>query len=159
MVKFQFFLHNSKRIPFPTHSCLVWYSFCTIIIIIHAFVSRVSMSFSVDETLLPTKAWTPINKLLIMWKSDLTDKMKRSFFQAAVVSILLYGFTTWMLTKQLEEKLDSNYTKCCEQYWTSPGGNTPQSTNYRATYLPSQKLSKLEEPDMQDTAGEAGTSS
>ena len=39
------------------------------------------------------------------------------------------------------------------------GGNTPQSTSYTATYLPSRKLSKLEEPDMQDTAGEAGTSS
>ena len=41
-----------------------------------------------------TKAWTAINKLSIIWKSDLTDKMKRSFFQAAVVSILLYGCTT-----------------------------------------------------------------
>ena len=29
-----------------------------------------------------------------IWKSDLTDKMKHSFFQAAVVSILLYGCTT-----------------------------------------------------------------
>ena len=28
-----------------------------------------------------------------------------------------------------------------------------------ATYLPSLKLSKLDEPDMPDTAGEAGTSS
>ena len=35
----------------------------------------------------------------------------------------------------------------------------PQSINYTATYLPSRKLSKLDEPDMQDTAGEAGTSS
>ena len=42
--------------------------------------------------------------------SDLTDKMKRSFFQAAVVSILLYGCTTWTLTKRLEKKLDGNYT-------------------------------------------------
>ena len=41
-----------------------------------------------------TKAWTAINRLLIIWKSDLTDKMKRSFFQAAVVSILLYGCTS-----------------------------------------------------------------
>ena len=32
-----------------------------------------------------TKAWTAIDKLSIIWKSDLTDKMKRSFFQAAVV--------------------------------------------------------------------------
>ena len=35
-----------------------------------------------------TKAWTAINRLSIIWKSDLTDKMKRSFFQAAVTSIL-----------------------------------------------------------------------
>ena len=47
----------------------------------------------------------------------------------------------------------------CEQSWTSPGDNTPQSTNYTASYLPSQKLSKLDKPDMQDTAGEAGMSS
>ena len=37
--------------------------------------------------------------------------MKRSFFQAAVTSILLYGCTTWMLTKRLEKKLDGNYTR------------------------------------------------
>ena len=37
--------------------------------------------------------------------------MKRSFFQAAVVSILLYGGTTWTLTKRLEKKLDGNYTR------------------------------------------------
>ena len=48
------------------------------------------------------KAWTAINRLSIIWKSDLTDKMKRSFFQAAVTSILLYGCTTWTLTKRLE---------------------------------------------------------
>ena len=36
-----------------------------------------------------TKAWTAIDRLLIKWKSDLTDKMKRSFFQAAAISILL----------------------------------------------------------------------
>ena len=37
--------------------------------------------------------------------------MKRSFFQAAVVSILLYGCTTWTLRKRLEKKLDCNYTR------------------------------------------------
>ena len=58
-----------------------------------------------------TKAWTAIDRLSIIWRSDLTDKMKRSFFQAAVVSILLYGCTTWTLTKRLEKKLDGNYTR------------------------------------------------
>ena len=37
--------------------------------------------------------------------------MKRSFFQAAVVSILLYGCTTWTLTKRREKRLDGNYTR------------------------------------------------
>ena len=58
-----------------------------------------------------TKAWTAINRLSTIWKSDLTDKMKRSFFQAAVTSILLYGCTTWTLTRRLEKKLDGNYTR------------------------------------------------
>ena len=39
------------------------------------------------------KAWTAINRLSLISKSDLIDKMKRSLFQAAVVSILLYGCT------------------------------------------------------------------
>ena len=37
--------------------------------------------------------------------------MKRSFFQAAVVSILLYGCTTWTLTKRLDKRLGGNYTR------------------------------------------------
>ena len=56
-------------------------------------------------------AWTAIDRLSIIWKSNLTDKMKCSFFQAVVVSILLYGCTTWTLTKRLEKKLDGNYTR------------------------------------------------
>ena len=37
--------------------------------------------------------------------------MKRSFFQATVVSILLYGCTSWTLTKRLEKKLEANYSR------------------------------------------------
>ena len=51
--------------------------------------------------------------------------MKRSFFQAAVVSILLYGCTTWTLTKRLEKKLDGNYTRMLrailnKSWWQHP---------------------------------------
>ena len=44
---------------------------------------------------------------------DSTEDSKRDgcFFQAAVTSILLYGCTTWTLTKRLEKKLDGNYTR------------------------------------------------
>ena len=58
-----------------------------------------------------TKAWTAIDSLSVIWKSNLTDKMERSFFQAAIVSILLYGCTTWTLTKRMEKKFDGNYTR------------------------------------------------
>ena len=37
------------------------------------------------------KAWTAIDRPSVIWKSDLTDKIKRSFFQSVVVLILLYG--------------------------------------------------------------------
>ena len=37
--------------------------------------------------------------------------MKCSFFQASVMSILLYRCTTWTLTKRMKKKLDGNYTR------------------------------------------------
>ena len=52
-----------------------------------------------------------IDNLSVIWKSVLTDKMKRSCFQAVTVSILLYGYTTWTLIKRREKKLDGNYTR------------------------------------------------
>ena len=57
------------------------------------------------------KAWTANDKLSVIRKSDQTNKIKRSFFQAADVSILLYGCTIWTLAKSLEKKLDGNYTR------------------------------------------------
>ena len=72
-----------------------------------------------------TKAWTVINRLLIVWKADLTDKIKRSFFQAAVVSILLYGCTTWTLTKRLKKKLDGNYTRMLRAILNKSWGQHP----------------------------------
>ena len=76
--------------------------------------SYLGSSVSSTETDINTrllKAWTVIDMLSVIWKSNLTDKMQRSFFQAAVVSTLLYECTTWTLTKRMEKKLDSNYTR------------------------------------------------
>ena len=72
--------------------------------------SSVSSTETDKDTRL-AKAWTAIDRLSVIWKSDLTDKMKRSFFQAVVVSILLYGCTTWKLTKRMKKKLGDNYTR------------------------------------------------
>ena len=103
------------------------------------------------------KARIANDRLSVIWKSDLTDKIKRSFFQVGVVSILLYGCTTWMLTKRVEEKLTPITQECCKPYWTSPEGNTPLNSRCTATYYQSRKLLKLDEPDLRDTAGEVRT--
>ena len=57
------------------------------------------------------KPGTAINRLSVIWKSDLPDKIKHSFFRSVVVLILLYGCTTWMLSKCMEKNLDGNYTR------------------------------------------------
>ena len=68
-------------------------------------------STATDINMWLAKAWTAIDRLSVISKSDLADKIKRSFFQAAAVSLLLYGFTTWTLTKRIEKRFDGNYTK------------------------------------------------
>ena len=88
-------------------------------------------STETDINMQLAKSWTAINGLSVIWKTDLTDKIKRSFFQAAVMSILLYGCTTWMLTKCMEKSLTTFTQKCFKQYWTSPGGNNPKAASIR----------------------------
>ena len=57
----------------------------------------------------------------------------------------------------MEKKLTQ---ECCELYWTSPGSNTPQKQQLCGhTTTNHEKLSKLDEPDMWDTAGEVKTNS
>ena len=51
------------------------------------------------------------NRLLITWKSNLSDTIKWNFFQAAVVSIILYRCSTWTLTNCIEKKKVRNCTR------------------------------------------------
>ena len=57
--------------------------------------------FNIVAGVLPGDTLAPY--LFIIWKSHLTDKMKRNFFQAEVMSILLNGCTTWTLTKHMKK--------------------------------------------------------
>ena len=50
------------------------------------YLGRSISSTERDINMQLTKAWTAIDWLSVIWKSDLTNKMKCSFFQAAVVS-------------------------------------------------------------------------
>ena len=85
-----------------------------------------------------TETWTAIDRLSIIWKSNLTDKMKRSFFKAAVVLILLYGCTTWTLTKWLEKKLDGNYTRMLRSILNKSWCNdTPHTLHHSSNHFPS----------------------
>ena len=115
------------------------------------------------ETLVNTrlrKAWTAINRQSVIWKSDLTDKMKRSFFQAVIVSTLLYGCTTWTITRRLEKELDRNYTRMLRAILNESWRQHPTKHQlYGHLPTPSRKLSKLDEPDMQDTSAKVGTGS
>ena len=52
-------------------------------------------------------AWTALDRLSAIWKSDLSDKIERNFFQEAIVSILLHGCTMWTLSKGMEKKQDN----------------------------------------------------
>ena len=87
-----------------------------------------------------TKAWTAINRLSIIWKSDQTDKMKRSFFQAAVPSILLYGCSTWTNKTAGEEarrQLHKNAASNLEQVLAASPHKTPTvrpPTSYHENY-------------------------
>ena len=81
------------------------------------------------------------------------------FFRAAVMSILLDGCTTWTLTKRLEKKIDGNYTRMLRAILNESWRQHPTKHQLYGHLPPSRKLSKLDEPDTQDTAGVAETSS
>ena len=73
---------------------------------------------------------------------------KRIFLQAAVVSILLYGCTSRKLSKHVEKKIDGNYSRMLEAILIK------SCSSSTATYNSPRKLSKFDEPDILDTAGE-----
>ena len=109
-----------------------------------------------------TKAWAAIDRLSIIWKSDLTDKMKRSFFQAAVVLILLYGCTTWTLTKRLKKKLSGNYTRMLRAILKKSLRQHPIRHQLYGHLPPITKTIQTRHAGKtrtQDTAGEARTNS
>ena len=49
-----------------------------------------------DVNILIARAWTVIDRLSIIWKSNLSAMIKQDFFQSVPVSVLQYECTTWM---------------------------------------------------------------
>ena len=105
------------------------------------FSSNISSTKS-DVNICITKAWTALDGISIIWKSDHSAKIKWDFLQAVGVSALIYGCTTWMLMKCREKKRDGNYTRLLCVIWTNPENSTLKNRICTATYLSSYKLNK-----------------
>ena len=56
-------------------------------------------------------AWSSVNKLERIWKSNISRDLKIKFFRACVESILIYNSETWTITRAMETKIDGLYTK------------------------------------------------
>ena len=54
-------------------------------------------------------AWEPLNTMKNVWKSNLADSIKLQLFRATAETVLLYGCTTWSLSKADEKSLDGTY--------------------------------------------------
>ena len=64
-----------------------------------------------DITMRIGKAWSALQKLNVIWKSRLKRQLKINLFRATVETVLIYGATTWTLTKSLTRRLDGVYTR------------------------------------------------
>ena len=87
-----------------------------------------------DINTLLAKAWATIDRLSVIWKSNLSDTIIRNFFPAAVVSILLNGCTTLSLTKCMEEKPDGNCPRILRAILNKSWGRRPTKSSCTATY-------------------------
>ena len=91
-----------------------------------------------DINICQAKAWNIIDRLSILWKFDLSNKIKQDFFQAVAVSIQIYGCTIWTQTKCIEKKLNENNTRMLRAVLN----NTQQNNSWTATCLSSHTLFK-----------------
>ena len=90
-----------------------------------------------------SKAWTAINRLSIIWKSNLSNKIKYNFFQAGVISSLLYECTTSMLTKHIEKKLNRNCTRMLQAILNISWKQHPSKQQLYSHLLPISKTIQI----------------
>ena len=57
------------------------------------------------------KVWIAIDRLSVIRKSDLTDKIKRSFYLSSGRIDTAIWITSWTQNRHMEKKLDGNYTR------------------------------------------------
>ena len=79
---------------------------CFLAFLVYTFIGSNISSTKSDVNIRLVKAWTAIDNLSFILKSDPSDKIKRDFFQAVTVSC-----TTWMLIKRKKKKLDGKHKR------------------------------------------------
>ena len=57
------------------------------------------------------QAWSALNKMMKVCKSNLKNHLQIGFFRATVKSVLLYGAECWTMTGKMRNRLDGTYTK------------------------------------------------
>ena len=57
------------------------------------------------------KLWKALNTMSKVWKSCISDDLKRRLIVATVESVLLYGCETWSLSSTIERSVDGTYTR------------------------------------------------
>ena len=100
-----------------------------------------------------TNAWTAIDKLSVIWKSDLTNEMKTQFLPSSG----RIDTAVWMhhldanktVGEEARRQLHKNVASNIKQVLATTPHKAP---TMRPPASPSRKLSKLDEPDTQDTA-------
>ena len=101
--------------------------------------------FRSDINMWLAKIWTAIDKLSVILKSGLTDKIKCSFFfQALIMSYCYMNAPSGHWLSIQRKSLAAITQECYELYWTSPRGNILQNSSCTATDHPSWKPSKLD---------------
>ena len=105
------------------------------------------------------KAWTAINRLSVIWKSDLSDEIKRSFSKQWSYQYCCMDAPHGCWLSVWRESLTEIAQECCELYWTSPESSIPQNRSCMDTYHPFWKPCKLDKQDKRNTAGEVRASS
>ena len=103
-----------------------------------------------DVNICITKVWNALDRLLLIWKSDLSGKIKWDFFQVVTVSLLLYGCSSWRLAKDIVKKLYGELDLEFTCYLEILEAALPQNSSCMISFFPSHKTSK------QDTLGIAG---
>ena len=56
------------------------------------------------------EAWSAATKMRKMWVSELPLELKQKLFSATVMSVLLYGCETWIVTVMMEKRMNGAFT-------------------------------------------------